>query len=146
MNWKHYEIWQSGTTTITHGGKEALCNFATGGITTGKQRVFHRIFIRLTLPDGTEIIGEDPHNLRTALLDLAHKLRVEGFELHAAGMDPRFYETGLSHNSGLGYIDAIGRVHMMDPITELDGSDDLDVTIREAVATIGSWAITPELK
>lgn len=116
MNWKHYEIWRTGTVTINHVDQEAHCNFAIGGITTGKQRVFHRFYIRLTLPDGAQVIGEDQHNLRSALFDVGIELNKLGITLSVAGLDERFYETGLSHNSGLGYIDDIGRVGMMEPI------------------------------
>lgn len=116
MAWKHYEVQRSGIVSIIIGEEAVDCQFRMGNITTGKQRVYQCYYLCIALPDGREAIGEDQHNLRAALLDVAKKLAEMGITLTVAGLDDRFYESGLSHNSGQGYIDGLGRVWMMEPV------------------------------
>jgi hypothetical protein len=76
-----------------------------GAVTTGKQRVFHSFYVSVELPDGSTAIGEDRHSVIVALDAVAVVVRNRGFRLLAAGLDRRFYETGLSHNTGCGYME-----------------------------------------
>lgn len=138
MDWRHYETWKTGKTCVIDGDFALDCRFDMGAITTGRQRVFHRYYIRIHLPDGSVMTGEAKHNVRAALFALDRDVRNHGMALLAAGIDERFEETGLSHNSGYGYLPEINRpVHVMElpPPPERDHENDtlVENMIREAV-------------
>lgn len=116
MAWYHYEIRSTGIIWFAQMDRLSEASFEIGVSFTGKQRVFHSYFINVIHPDGLVTIGMDRHNLRDALFDVAKQLAQMGYTLAVAGLDDRFYETGLSHNSGLGYIDELGRIGMMEPV------------------------------
>lgn len=139
MVWRHFEAWQSGTAYITGGGRDFDCHYDIGTITTGKQRVFHRFYISVVLLDGNTVVGEDPYNVLSALYVLDRELRNRGMTLLVAGLDDQFRESGLSANSGYGYLPNIDRaIHVMDtppprqPDRYLEDAA-LDAMIREAV-------------
>jgi len=138
-NWKHYEPHQTGTTcVIDHEGVQD-CRFEIGRVTTGRQRVFSRWFVKVTMPNGAEFIGEDPHNIRSALADVDRQLEHRHCILVAAGIEDGFYETGLSQNSGYGYLPDVDRaVHIMDlpppRLRDWDNDDFASKLIEEAVA------------
>lgn len=116
MAWKNYSVWNSGTVAIIDGNSASRdARFEIGVIETGRQRVFHRFYLRLTLPDGETILGEDPYNVYTAVLDANEQLEARNSQMIAAGVEPGFYESGLSHNSGYGYLPGFDvAIHMMD--------------------------------
>jgi len=139
MNWKHYEPHQTGTTCVIDHVRDRECRFEMGSLNTGRQRVFSRYYVKVTLPDGSEITGEDPHNIRAALKDVDRQLSARHLILVAAGVEPEFSESGLSHNSGYGYLPNVdGAVHMMDlPPPRQRGYDDdefVSKLVDEAVA------------
>ena len=137
--WKHYEPEQRGTTCVIDREQVRDLPYEIGHVSTGKQKVFHRYYVKITLADGSEIIGEDPHNIRTALFHVDQELGKRHCILIAAGVEKDFSESGLSHNSGYGYLPNIDRaIHMMDlpPPRQrgYDGDEFVSNLIREAVA------------
>ena len=141
MNWQHYEPHTEGLASVIDRDRDFDCPYEIGSITTGRQRVFHRHYLKVVAPDGAEIIGTSEHSLRRALLDADRQFDERGLILLVAGTDPQFYESGLSWNSGYGYLPTVDHaVHMMDmpPPRQQDGENDLFVErlIREAVASM----------
>lgn len=138
MNWHHYEPQTEGLTCVIDRDRDIDCPYEIGSITTGRQRVFHRYYVKVIAPDGAEIIGTSEHSLREALLDVDRQLDQRELTLLAAGTYPEFYETGLSANS-YGYLPTVDHaVHMMDvppPRLRDYGNDEfVEGLIREAVA------------
>lgn len=146
MNWHHYEPHTTGLTCVIDQDRDFDCPFEIGVITTGKQRVFHRYYVKVIAPDGHEVIGTSEHSLREALLNVDRQLDQRELTLLAAGTYPEFFESGLSANSGFGYLPTVDHaVHMMDmpPPRLRDGENDLFVEglIREAIAGMCSSLI-----
>lgn len=138
-NWHHHEPHTIGLTCVIDHDRDFDCPYEIGSITTGRQRVFHRYYVKVIAPNGADIIGTSEHSLREALLDVDRQLDQRELTLLAAGTYPEFYESGLSANTGYGYIPSCDFVvHMMDmpPPRLRDGENDLFVEglIREAVA------------
>lgn len=139
MNWQHYEPHTTGLACVIDHDRDLYCPYEIGSITTGRQRVFHRFYIKIVAPDGADFIGTSEHSVREALLDVDRQLDQRKLTLLAAGTYPEFYETGLSANSGYGYIPTCDfAVHMMDvpPPRLRDGENDLFVEglIHETIA------------
>lgn len=146
MNWHHYEPRTTGLACVIDQDRDFDCPFEIGVITTGKQRVFHRYYVKVIAPDGHEVIGTSEHSLREALLNVDRQLDQRELTLLAAGTYPEFFESGLSANSGFGYLPTVDHaVHMMDmpPPRLRDGENDLFVEglIREAIAGMCSSLI-----
>lgn len=138
MNWQHYEPYSTGLACVIDGDIEIACPFELGVIATGKQRVFHAYYVQIQLPDGTTITGLDRHSVRAALYSSGDMLRERGLGLLAAGLLDDWYESGLSFNSGYGYLPTHDRaIHMMEmpPPPKRDPDDDrfLESLIRSAV-------------
>lgn len=141
MNWRHYENWATGTACVIDDPIAVNCPFELGAICTGRQRVFHRYFVRVQLPDGSSAMGEHEHSLRDALYALSDELRRHDLGLLAAGLSDDWFESGLSFNSGQGYMPSLSRtVHMMEvpPLPEPDPENDgvIDRLIRETVGAM----------
>ena len=113
-NWLHYEPCAEGDACVIDERDMRHCPYEIGSVTTGRQRVFHSYYIKVTLP-GEEVSGHDLHSMHAALLDLDHQLRARKLILVAAGVEPSFSESGLSFNSGFGYLPYCNQaVHIMD--------------------------------
>lgn len=139
MRWKHYEGWKQGTAAVVVEDEIGECDYDFGAISTGRQRVFHRYYVRVEFPDGGVLVGEDPYGVHAALGDLNRQLQYRGIRLVAAGLDPDWVESGLSQNTGFGYLpDCDHAVHMFEipPTSTPDPDNDivLENLIREAVA------------
>lgn len=137
MGWRHYEGRGRGDVALVNG--EGACVPATyehGLVLTGRSRVFAGYYVRVTLASETEFTGEDEHSLRSALLRLASNLAAGKLILTCSGLDPRWRQSGLSENTGWGYLPFYPEaVHMMSPIPEsVEHVDELDREIREAVS------------
>lgn len=74
MNWHHYEPQATGLTCVIDHDRDFDCPFEIGSITTGRQRVFHRYYLKVVAPDGTAILGTSEHSVREALLDVDQQL------------------------------------------------------------------------
>jgi hypothetical protein len=139
MTWLNYEPSGTGKTCIIDGDIARDVEFEMGTICTGRARVFHRYYVKLDLGDGSTVIGEDPYNLRAAVLDLDSALKRKSIFLLAAGTDADWSETGLSQNTGWGYFsNATEASHIMSlpPLRHRDAENDefVDRLIKEAVA------------
>lgn len=84
-NWHHYEPNQTGLVCVIDHDRDIDCPFELGSITTGRQRVFHRYYVKVIAPDGHEIVGTSEHSLREALLDVDRQLDQRELTLLAAG-------------------------------------------------------------
>lgn len=138
MAWLNYEPSCIGKTCIIDGDVAHDVAYEMGTICTGRQRVFHRYYVKIDLPDGSSVIGEDPYNLRASVMDLDSALKRKDMFLLAAGTDADWCETGLSQNSGWGYFsNATEASHMMSlpPLRHRDSENDefVDRLIKEAV-------------
>jgi hypothetical protein len=141
MDWRHYETGATGTACVVDDTRTLDCPFDLGAICTGRQRVFHSYYIRVHLPDGSAVTGEHEYSLRRALYSLSDELNGRNLALLAAGLLKGWYESGLSFNSGQGYMRSLSRaVHMMEvpPPPETDPENDRIVAqlIREAVGAM----------
>ena len=141
MAWKHYEPWTKGKTCIIDGDYAIDTPFEMGAVTTGRQRVFHRYYIRVHMLDGSVLTGEDEGSIRAALFALDRVSRARGLALLVAGLDDSFRESGCSADSGFGYCSEVARaVHMMElpVLRDRDPENDLFVEglIRDAVAAM----------
>lgn len=139
MNWHHYEPQLTGLVCVIDCDRDLDCPFEFGVVTTGRQRVFHRHYLKVVAPDGTDIIGTSEHSVREALLDVDQQFDERGLILLVAGTDHQFYESGLSWNSGYGYLPTVDHaVHMLDvPPPRLRGDENdlfVEGLIREAIA------------
>lgn len=72
-------------------------------VSTGKQRV--HMGYRNVLESGIRNFCSGRHSTRiVALRDLAQQMEAHGYTLHVCGLDPLYYATGLSEDSGHGYM------------------------------------------
>lgn|GEM_PF-6788958 len=134
MDWKNYRARDQGECHIHVNGYRGSATFEMGIIDTGRQRVFAGHFVRLTMINGHQIIGEDEHSLRRALRHLAKILTPLGLVLDCAALHPAFSESGLSMNTGWGYWRQDSQpIHMMDPPPTARDRDDIAEIISEAV-------------
>lgn len=138
MSWQKFDVWETGAASVIDGEIEIACPFELGAIVTGRQRVFHAYYVQILLPEGIAITGLDRHSVRAALYSSGDILRKRGLGLLAAGLLDDWYESGLSFNSGYGYLPTLQRaIHMMEmpppPKGDLDDDQFLESLIRSAV-------------
>lgn len=113
--WKHIEPSQVGDALVLHQNETRNCKFEAGIVTTGRQRVFSAYYVRVDLPDGSSRRGEHRDGPVQALRHLSCLLKDDDMHLIAAGLDERFYESGLSAQSSWGYLHGEDRAfHMME--------------------------------
>lgn len=118
-NWHHFWVKNAGMVELRIDGETVDGAFEIGLIETGRQRVFHCYFVKVDF-GGRHWIGTDQWSVRSALEKLATTLAGEGIELKCAGLSGNWYETGLSENSGYGYIDEVDRrVFIMELVREV---------------------------
>lgn len=87
----------------TINGVPARFTVHTGRIETGRSRMFIGYFASVEI-DGEPVTGADSSGIVFALRNCAEKLRARGVVLDAPALSERFYESGLSENSGWGYM------------------------------------------
>lgn len=115
MDWKNYQQRRTGECHIDLDGEGILAEFEMGIIETGRQRVFAGHYIKVIGPDGEEWLGEDTSSMRAALRALDKEIESNGGRLLCAGLLDGFHESGLSADTGYGYIRGYPRaVHMME--------------------------------
>jgi hypothetical protein len=113
--WTTYQHHHTGECHVVIDRAPVVCEFTIGVVVTGKQKVFKAHYIAVTLPSGGEVLGEHPYNVRDALRALASTMSEQSLDLQAIGLSKRFSESGLSHNSGWGYVKGHPKaIHMMD--------------------------------
>lgn len=118
MDWRHYEVRATGAAVlVTDKGASVAVAYEMGVVATGRTRVWAGYFVRVMLPGETEFSGENERSLRRALRTLAVSLAAMRLELRCVGLDERWSESGLSVDTGWGYIDGHDRaIHMMDAV------------------------------
>jgi hypothetical protein len=121
MDWKHYEARQSGRCHIDIAGNGEVADFELGLVETGRSRVFWGHYIKIVDLDGETWIGESPVSLRKALRALDDEVASAGGRLLCAGLHHRFSESGLSVDTGYGYLEGRdGPVHLMERPSLID--------------------------
>lgn len=104
MAWKKYRSLKSGQCHVDMKGEGEVFAFQMGLIETGQCRVFAGYYIKVTDEDGEEWTGEDGASVLGALRALDDDIGQSGGRLLCAGLRDDFYESGLSANSGFGYL------------------------------------------
>lgn len=144
MSWEHFEVRMKCWVTVVTSKAVSDWPCEWGGVTTGRQRVFSRFFVRIQLPSGEQVTAEDRDSPVQALRRLDEKLKRSDIFILAAGLDARWYQTGITDRTCWGYIegDDLVRAYDMlelppaqprDPVEE----EALDAMIEEAVSQIG---------
>jgi hypothetical protein len=134
MEWRHYEVRQSGDCQVSDGDVNRLVCCELGIVETGRTRVFAGYFLRVRLGGDEQITVEDDESMIAALWRLVRNLTARGLRLQCAGMSPQWRESGLSQNTGWGYYGPHQQpMHLMDDMPEDGGDETLDRVIREAV-------------
>lgn len=115
MAWKHEREHFQTPITVTHNGQIIGGTGICGIIETGRSRTFHAYYSRVKLANGIDVVQEHSRHLLTSLIELAAKIEVLGMQLLCAGLAEEFYESGLSCNSGWGYLRGASEpCHIMD--------------------------------
>lgn len=116
MRWKYPRtLWEGQVSlTETSSAAEEVGSARLVWTETGKTRVFSGYCVEVRW-QSYHCVGEDPYTLQEALSECAKQIAALGYQLIVAGLHPRFEESGLSHNSGFGYIPRRQEaIHMMD--------------------------------
>lgn len=115
MSWKKYQPRKEGECDLSLDGEVVAARYEVGLIETGRSRVFAGYFIRLTSTEGDEWLGEDARSILGALHAANEVAAADRYALMCAGLCDDFYETGLSANTGYGYIGSSDVIYMMAP-------------------------------
>jgi ADP-ribosylglycohydrolase len=129
-NWEKFVVEKSGGITLWDAQTQSRARgaYAFGAILTGKSRVWESYQITIDTLHG-QFSGRDSGSCRTALRQLqkAVHARFPNLFLLVAGLAEGFSESGMSYNSGYGYIG--GRtehmMHEVDPVEVLDAAPSL---------------------
>jgi hypothetical protein len=103
--WEHYKrVGDVETVRVSDRHCEAFsARIWEESVSTGKQRV--HVGYRTVLESEIRNFRSGHHSTRIAALRaLDQQMQEQGYRLHVWGLDPRYYETGLSDGSGYGYI------------------------------------------
>lgn len=115
MIWKKYRARREGECHVDLNGEDVIADFEMGIIETGRQREYSGHYIKMLGPNGEEWLGEDASSVRAALCALDEDVGRDGGRLLCAGLLDGFQESGLSVDTGYGYIDGYPRaIHMME--------------------------------
>lgn len=94
----------SGECEAVWDGAPWKATYEIGTYHSGRTRVYEGVFTRIGSDDGREWVGHDRWSYVEALKRLFERMTEDGLHLVAAGLDERFYTTGLSDGSGYGYV------------------------------------------
>jgi len=103
MAWKHYTQTVGRRITAFHDGAAHQCVISIGRAYTGKQRVFVGYFCKVEC-DGTFFINEHSGSIHQALLFTLKEFKASGYSVNLYGLQKSFRESGLSWNTGFGYV------------------------------------------
>ncbi|MFM5953417.1 MAG: hypothetical protein ACKOPE_03840 [Novosphingobium sp.] len=149
MAWEHFEVRMKGWVTVITSKSVTELAVEWGGVTTGRQRVFSRFFVRIELANGEQVTAEDRDSPVQALRRLNEKLKRSDIFILAAGLDARWYQTGHTDRTCLGYIEGNDLVRAYDmfelpPAQPRDPVEEeaLDAMIEQAVSQIGQSLTT----
>lgn len=115
--WKHLATFDTGVSKLRIAGDVVDARWEIGEIETGRSRVFHSYFVKIILAD-EDYLGTHAHSLRSALRNAAEACKRGGFQPPWIGLGEEFRETGLSWNTGWGYIGSAA-IHMMEPSVDV---------------------------
>lgn len=116
-NWESHSTIHAGTCRVASESNANLAGtYELVSVSTGRSKVFWGY--RLTLEvDGRQFVGEDRYNMINAIRQCGSAMQATGYELRVNAMSNSFQESGLSANSGYGYIHGReGPEHMMDDL------------------------------
>lgn len=114
---KHFATFETGVSQLWINSDVVDARWEIGEIETGRSRVFHSYFVKIILAD-KEYLGTHEHSLRSALRNAAEACERGGLQPPWIGLDEEFRETGLSWNTGWGYIGSAA-IHMMEPSVDV---------------------------
>ena len=115
--WLTYEVYRAGECEAIWNGTPWTGRFAVGSYFSGKSKVYEGAFASLEHPDGRRWLGHDRWCPVIALEDMFASMKADGLQLACAGLDQRFYTTGLSDGSGYGFLRGLedeGAFHIFD--------------------------------
>lgn len=115
--WLHFECRQAGESWADSSTGSLKIGFEHGAIATGRTRVFYGYYVKV-FANAEVHTGIDRSNLRDALKAIALHCSENGIGLRFVGLNEHFRESGLSFNSGWGYIDQ-GMINMFEPSIDL---------------------------
>ena len=117
MNWEHSELLRVGGIYLfaeNDAYKAIPANYAMASVSTGRSRVFHCYKLSVFVGDSA-YVGTDSRSLIGAVQACAENLRIAGLRMRIAATADAFSETGLSYNTGWGYVPGRARaIHMME--------------------------------
>lgn len=125
--WLKYEVHRTGTCDAVWNGRPWAGRFEAGCLYSGKTEVYEGVFVKVISEDGCQWLGRDRWCPVDALHAVYAKMNAEGLQLVCAGLDARFYTTGLSDGTGFGYLAGLedeGAFHILDPIADQEGTRD----------------------
>jgi hypothetical protein len=113
MAWKKLEQMHTKTVTATEGDECHLCEITVGRVHTGKNRVYTDYYCQI-ICNGMTILKEEKSMYR-AMIQATDEIKVNGLFLNINGLHKQYRESGLSENTGWGYLpDQIKAVLMID--------------------------------
>ncbi|NLY27362.1 MAG: hypothetical protein GX049_07415 [Alcaligenaceae bacterium] len=113
MSWEHPKVTHSRRITLFN---QATCSFQQANVDllmvyTGKSRVFKEYRVDVSI-HGDVFSGSCSHGFKSALVHCAKNLESSHLLMSTAGCMEGFSESGLSYNSGYGYLNN-SLVHML---------------------------------
>lgn len=115
MIWKQYSCRYSVTASAEYGGKTVEYTIEIGVLMTGKTRMHSGYYCRVSAGDIYECA--EAGSMYHATIKATGTLMTKGVHLHIYARQPDFYESGLSADSGWGYVrDAQKPVLMIDAV------------------------------
>ena len=117
--WLNYEVHRRGDCEAWWNGEPWRASYEVGCYFSGRSRVYEGVFTKLTTVDGREWLGTDRWNYVKALRSMFACMSQDGLQLICAGLDDRYYTTGLSDGTGFGYLAGLedeGAFHILDPV------------------------------
>ena len=125
--WLKYEVHRVGTCDAVWNGRPWTGQYEVGCVYSGKTEVYEGVFVKIMAEDGREWLGADCWWFVDALRKMFAKMNADGLQLVCAGLDERFYATGLSDGTGFGYLAGLedeGAFHILDPIGDQSAKSD----------------------
>lgn len=102
--WISEEVFTEGECEAIWDGEPWTGRYEVGRRFSGKTKVYEGIVTRLRSPEGRTWEGNDRWCPVEALKQMFRQMSDEGLQMFCAGLDSRFYTTGLSDGSGYGYL------------------------------------------
>jgi len=106
MTWRHYKSSFSNEITAINDGNHYKCKISIGGVFTGKQKVFVGYYCQIEC-NGLNLLNEHNGSLYLAFLATAREFLECGYSVNLYGLQSNYRESGLSENSGFGYVSDI---------------------------------------